>query len=220
MIHRDLKPESIFVLSGRGREKIKLLGFGNSQLKEVLVGNQFRTSPETVIGTFQYLSPEQALGRCGEEVDGRADLYSLGVILYEMLTRELPFRATQASDLMIAHIQGTPIPIRVAHADLAIPDILTRHGDALPAKGPRGTSAQRPRLHSRGRNTWKKKSKKAEDKVTPARTTSEIREPSHAGSSLRRSRGRHSAEFCGGPSPHRHAPRHRSGPGTLKPLER
>ena len=124
MIHRELKPESIFVLSGRGRDKIKLLGFGNSQLKEFLVGNQFRTSPDTVIGAVQYLSPEQALGRCSKDVDGRADLYTLGVILYEMLTHELPFRATHASDFMIAHIQGSPVPIRVAHADLAIPDIL------------------------------------------------------------------------------------------------
>jgi serine/threonine-protein kinase len=121
MIHRDLKPESIFVLSGRGSEKIKLSGFGDSQLKEFLVGNQFRTSPDTVIGTVQYLAPEQALG---SKVDGRADLYSLGVILYEMLTHELPFRAAHASGFMIAHIQETPIPIRVAHADLAIPDIL------------------------------------------------------------------------------------------------
>jgi len=121
MIHRNLKPESIFVLSGRGSEKIKLLGFGDSQLKEFLVGNRFRTSPDTVIGAVQYLAPEQALG---SKVDGRADLYSLGVILYEMLTHELPFRAAQASGFMIAHIQESPVPIRVAHADLAIPDIL------------------------------------------------------------------------------------------------
>ena len=121
MIHRDLKPESIFVLSGRGNEKIKLSGFGDSRLKEFLVGNQFRTSPETVIGAVQYLAPEQALG---SKADGRADLYSLGVILYEMLTHELPFRAAQASGFMIAHIQESPIPIRVAHAELAIPDIL------------------------------------------------------------------------------------------------
>ncbi|MGO8819460.1 MAG: serine/threonine protein kinase [Terriglobia bacterium] len=124
MIHRELKPESIVVLSGRGKDKIKLLGFGDSQLKEFLVGDKFRTSPDTVIGAFQYLSPEQALGRASKDVDGRTDLYSLGVLLYQMLTHELPFKAVHASDFMIAHIQGTPIPIRVAHADLGIPDIL------------------------------------------------------------------------------------------------
>ena len=124
MLHRELKPESIIVFSSRGKEKIKLLGFGNSQLKEFLVGDQFRTSPDTVIGAVQYISPEQALGRASKDVDGRADVYSLGVIIYEMLTHELPFRAAHASDFMIAHIQGSPIPIRVAHADLGIPDIL------------------------------------------------------------------------------------------------
>ena len=124
IIHRDVKPDWIFLVSGRSDDKIKLLGFGNSQFKEAIVGGQFRTSPDTVIGTVQYLSPEQALGRPSNEVDGRSDLYSLGVILYQMLTHELPFKATHAGDWMIAHIQGSPIPIRVAHADLAIPDPL------------------------------------------------------------------------------------------------
>lgn len=124
LIHRDVKPEWIFVLGGRSDEKIKLLGFGSSQFKEAIVGGQFRTSPDTVIGTVQYASPEQALGRPSREVDGRSDLYSLGVILYEMLTKHLPFKATHAGDWMTAHIQGSPISIRVAHADLNIPDPL------------------------------------------------------------------------------------------------
>jgi serine/threonine-protein kinase len=125
MVHRDVKPASIYLFNGPGAEKVKLLGFGISKLKEALLGDRFRTSPEAVIGTFQYLSPEQALGKLGDEVDGRADLYSLGVIMYQMLTGTLPFQAIAAADWMIAHIQGNPIPIRVAHADLAIPDVLT-----------------------------------------------------------------------------------------------
>lgn len=125
MIHRDVKPESIYLLDGSGDEKIKLLGLGISKLREALLGDRFRTSPEAVIGTFQYLSPEQALGQLGNELDGRADLYSLGVIMYQMLTGELPFQATTAADWMMAHILGTPAPIRVAHPNLAIPDVLT-----------------------------------------------------------------------------------------------
>jgi serine/threonine-protein kinase len=125
MVHRDVKPESIFLLDGQGSEKIKLLGLGIAKLQEALLGDRFRTSPEAVIGTLQYLSPEQALGQLGSELDGRADLYSLGVIMYQMLTRELPFKATHASDWMMAHIQGTPTPIRVAYANLGIPDVLT-----------------------------------------------------------------------------------------------
>src|SRR5208283_1286345 len=72
-----------------------------------------------------YLSPEQALGQLGSELDGRADIYTLGVVMYQMLTGELPFKATHASDWMMAHIQGAPTPIRVAHANLGIPDVLT-----------------------------------------------------------------------------------------------
>jgi serine/threonine-protein kinase len=125
MVHRDIKPGSIFLVQGPGSEKVKLLGLGIPKLREALLGDRFRTSPEAVIGTFQYLSPEQALGQLGDELDGRSDLYALGVIMYEMLTRELPFQATTAADWMMAHIQGNPIPIRVAHADLAIPDVLT-----------------------------------------------------------------------------------------------
>jgi len=124
VVHRDVKPESIFLSGANGGEKVKLLGLGISGLKEALVGNRFRSSPEAVIGTFQYLSPEQALGKTGEEVDGRADLYSLGVIMYQMLTGESPFKATTAADWMMAHIQGIPTPIRVAYAKLAIPDAL------------------------------------------------------------------------------------------------
>ncbi|MGA2986174.1 MAG: serine/threonine-protein kinase [Terriglobia bacterium] len=125
MVHRDVKPENIYLLDGPGSEKIKLLGLGISTLQEALLGDRFRTSPEAVIGTLQYLSPEQALGKMSDHLDGRADLYSLGVIMYQMLTGWLPFQATTPADWMMAHIQEVPTPIRVAHAKLAIPDALT-----------------------------------------------------------------------------------------------
>ena len=166
MIHRELKPESIVVLSGRGKDKIKLLGFGDSQLKEFLVGDKFRTSPDTVIGAFQYLSPEQALGRASKDVDGRTDLYSLGVLLYQMLTHELPFKAVHASDFMIAHIQGTPIPIRVAHADLGYPGHSQCVGHALPSKRPEGTAARCARFHSRSRVCGKGNQKRTRQHLT------------------------------------------------------
>jgi serine/threonine-protein kinase len=125
MIHRDVKPESIYLIDGSDVAKIKLLGLGIARLKEALLGDRFRTSPEAVIGTMQYLSPEQALGQLGSDLDGRADLYSLGVVMYQMLTGELPFHATTPADWMLAHIQGIPTPIRVNYAHLGIPDPLT-----------------------------------------------------------------------------------------------
>jgi serine/threonine-protein kinase len=125
MIHRDVKPESIYIMDGSAVAKIKLLGLGNAKLKEALLGDRFRTSPEAVIGTVQYLSPEQALGQLGDQLDGRTDLYSLGVVMYQMLTGELPFHAETAADWMLAHIQATPTPIRVTYAHIGIPDPLT-----------------------------------------------------------------------------------------------
>ena len=124
MVHRDIKPEIIYVLDGPGEERIKVLGFGTTKLQEALLGDSFRTSPEAMIGTLEYLSPEQALGQLGSDLDGRVDIYSLGVVLYQMITGHLPFNAVTAADWMMAHIQGVPTPIRVAYADLAIPDVL------------------------------------------------------------------------------------------------
>lgn len=144
MVHRDVKPETIYVLDNAGTDKIKLLGLGVSKLQEALLGDRFRTAPDSVIGTFQYMSPEQALGQLGDELDGRADLYSLGVVMYQMLTGELPFHATSAAEWMMAHIQVVPIPIRVAHAHLSIPDVFTNLVTQCMSKNPeeRPTSAR------------------------------------------------------------------------------
>jgi serine/threonine-protein kinase len=124
MVHRDVKPASIYLLDPTG-ERLKLLGLGVAKLQEALLGDRFRTSPEAVIGTFEYLSPEQALGKFGSEIDGRSDLYSLGVVMYEMLTAHLPFHATTPADWMTSHIQSTPVSMRATYPHLMIPDVLT-----------------------------------------------------------------------------------------------
>ena len=125
IVQRDLTPESIFLIPDAGDERIKIVNLGIPTLQQALLGDRFGTSPETVIGTLQYLSPEQALGQFGDQLDGRSDLYALGVIMYQMLTRELPFQATCAADWIMSHISENPIPIRVVYADLAVPDLLT-----------------------------------------------------------------------------------------------
>ena len=78
-----------------------------------------------IVGTPQYISPEQAMGKRGDEVDGRADLYSLGVVLYEMVTGRLPFQSDTAMGMLLHHLQTAPTPPSLARPDLDIPAPLT-----------------------------------------------------------------------------------------------
>jgi serine/threonine protein kinase len=80
------------------------------------------TGTGMVIGTPAYMSPEQAKGLKGAELDGRSDLYSLGVVMYQMLTGDLPLKADSTLELLMAHISTPPKPIREGRPDLNIPD--------------------------------------------------------------------------------------------------
>ncbi len=90
IIHRDLKPENIFLIErGRDPDFAKLLDFGISKVKDPVVSPQKLTKTGLAMGTPYYMAPEQALGR--KDIDHRADIFSLGVILFEALTARLPF---------------------------------------------------------------------------------------------------------------------------------
>ncbi len=89
IIHRDLKPQNLFVVSRGAERRIKILDFGVAKLLHA--DDRPTTSTGVVLGTIQYMSPEQARG---EHVDARADIYSLGCILFELLTGALPFAAS------------------------------------------------------------------------------------------------------------------------------
>jgi serine/threonine protein kinase len=113
MIHRDLKPENIMLVKvgepGFEYERAKLLDFGLVKLIDGAaagVGNEKLTQTGIVFGTPAYISPEQALGRV---VDARADLYALGVVVFEMLTGRTPFRSPDPMTLMRMHA-AAPIP--------------------------------------------------------------------------------------------------------------
>jgi serine/threonine-protein kinase len=112
IVHRDLKPDNIIVVDDADGVFPKLIDFGISRRADSAVklnplSRQGRlTQPGTVLGTPYYMSPEQLRGR---GLDGRADLYSVGVILYELLVGQLPFREDNLGDLMIAMtITGAP----------------------------------------------------------------------------------------------------------------
>jgi len=104
VIHRDLKPANVLLDEG-GRAYVTDFGVARS-----VSGTGF-TRTGAVLGTPTYLSPEQAQG---EEVDGRSDLYSLGIVLYEMLTGELPFRGETLTEQLGQRLTGRPRTLREA----------------------------------------------------------------------------------------------------------
>ena len=122
--HRDIKPDNILLTPSPGGEFVKVLDFGIAKVKEGAfdTGEGYTpTQTGMVMGTPQYISPEQAMGKRGAEVDGRSDLYSLGVVLYEMVTGRLPFSSDTAMGMILHHLQTTPTPPQIARADLSIP---------------------------------------------------------------------------------------------------
>jgi serine/threonine protein kinase len=128
IVHRDIKPDNILLTrDASGRDLAKVLDFGIAKVKETVLGEDAYTPTRTgmVVGTPQYVSPEQAMGKRGEEIDGRSDLYSLGVVLYEMLTGRLPFSSDTAMGMILHHLQTAPTPPNVARPDLGIADPLS-----------------------------------------------------------------------------------------------
>jgi serine/threonine protein kinase len=97
LIHRDLKPGNIFVAQRDGHETLKLLDFGIAKLIDDPQVKQRLTKTGIVFGTPHYMSPEQARGKL---VDARSDLYSVGLLLYEMLAGRRPFRGGDAYELI------------------------------------------------------------------------------------------------------------------------
>ncbi|MFH2007793.1 MAG: protein kinase [bacterium] len=101
IVHRDLKPENVFIAQASlGEEAVKLLDFGISKYAPAEAENPRLTRTGTVMGTPYYMSPEQAAG--AKDVDKRTDLWSVGVILYECLTGQLPYQGDNYNEIIVA----------------------------------------------------------------------------------------------------------------------
>ncbi len=115
VVHRDLKPENIYLVPMRDRTQVKIVDFGVAR-RAVLEGDEQRTMAGTVLGTALYMSPEQA---AGQEVDGRSDIYALGVIMFQLATGQLPFDANSIAVLMLAHASRPPPSPRSVNPDIS-----------------------------------------------------------------------------------------------------
>jgi len=112
IVHRDLKPDNIFVTPS-GRPKV--LDFGIAKLNDMSTGSATRTG--SLLGTPHYMSPEQAAGKA---VEHRADIYAMGVILFECVTGQKPFVAESLFELLRQHLETPPPSPRALRPDLSV----------------------------------------------------------------------------------------------------
>ena len=117
IVHRDIKPSNIMIMDDN---RVKVMDFGIAKLPSLSM-----TTVGTVLGTPHYMSPEQI---SGQMVDIRSDLFSVGAVLYEVLTGERPFKAESTAALIYKILQVDPIPPRVLNAQIPEPvgDILKK----------------------------------------------------------------------------------------------
>ena len=117
VIHRDLKPQNIFLAQqGSDREQVKVLDFGIAKLVDADFSAQPLTRTGDFFGTPLYMSPEQLRGE--KALDGRSDVYAMGVILYEALSGNPPYQATTLPDLLIKVVSQDPSPLSQVRGDL------------------------------------------------------------------------------------------------------
>jgi serine/threonine-protein kinase len=137
IVHRDLKPENLFLVPDRAMpsgERVKVLDFGIAKVRGGgNTGGAVRTKTGIIMGSPAYMSPEQC--KDSADVDRRSDIYSFGIIAYEMLAGRPPYVAASGTELLVMHLTETPQPLREivpelpAHAEATIARALSRARD-------------------------------------------------------------------------------------------
>jgi eukaryotic-like serine/threonine-protein kinase len=133
IVHRDLKPDNIMLSRARdGSDVVKVVDFG---IAKAVGGddNQRVTKTGLVVGTPEFMSPEQL---SGDKLDGRSDIYSLALVLFKMLTGTLPFQASTVQETMIKRLTDEPLELLGARPDLHFPAGLQAALDAGLARTP------------------------------------------------------------------------------------
>jgi serine/threonine-protein kinase len=124
IVHRDMKPENIMVEERDGEDFVKVLDFGIAKIKS---GDGGKDAPALTaigqtVGTLEFMSPEQLRGK---PLDGRSDIYALGMVSYEMLTGELPFNKSKSTTEIIQfHLQEPPPPPSSLKPEAGIPEVV------------------------------------------------------------------------------------------------
>ena len=133
IVHRDVKPSNLFLCEQDGLPIVKVLDFGIAQHAAGVIAEADEPPPSRIVmGTCQYMSPEQI--RSCEQVDGRADVWALGVVLFELLTKQLPFTGDSAHAILHAVLHEPAPRLATLYGD--VPEVLSEVIERCLAKSP------------------------------------------------------------------------------------
>ncbi len=121
IVHRDLKPDNLYLITMKGKKNfVKVVDFGIARIADDAGASTGKTQTGMVMGTPAYMSPEQGSG-ASNKIDGRSDVYSLGVMMFQLATGRLPFPGSNFGEVLIGHLQLAPPQPRSINAQVPEP---------------------------------------------------------------------------------------------------